>query len=176
MMSTPECLKPVGMGISVARDEAPNQLEPSRFRAGAKQLPGVQASHSHMLPQHLRSGFLSLQRLVALTNELSNVELCFVVYRGGIAWTATLMVLRRRDLARSDALERRFIALPVSTEHIIAVRAVLCITANLGCQRRLRVISLGGDRGRGPVYVRSTSDRVRNLVHRSERREVPTAD
>ena len=35
--------------------------------------------------QHLRCGFLSLQRLVALTGELSNVGLCFVVGRGWIA-------------------------------------------------------------------------------------------
>src|SRR5262249_3944160 len=40
--------------------------------------------------QHLRSRCLSLQRLVALTDELSKVGLCFVVCRGGIAWTASL--------------------------------------------------------------------------------------
>jgi hypothetical protein len=38
------------------------------------------------------------------------------------------------------------------------------------------VISLGGDRGQGPVYVRSTSGRVGNFVHRSERRHVPGGD
>ena len=35
--------------------------------------------------KHLRCGFLSLQRLVALAGELSNVGLCFVVSRGCIA-------------------------------------------------------------------------------------------
>jgi hypothetical protein len=35
--------------------------------------------------QHLRSGFLSLQRLVVLTDDLSDVGLCFVVCRGWIA-------------------------------------------------------------------------------------------
>jgi len=38
--------------------------------------------------------------------------------------------------------------------------AVLCITANLGADWRLWVIFVGGNRGRGLVYVRSTSDRV----------------
>src|SRR5208337_3332639 len=37
------------------------------------------------------------------------------------------------------------------------------ITAAMHTQCPSRVISLGGDRGRGPVYVRSTSDRVEIL-------------
>ena len=36
-------------------------------------------------PQHLRRGFLSLQRFVALTDELRHVGLCFGVCRGWIA-------------------------------------------------------------------------------------------
>jgi hypothetical protein len=35
--------------------------------------------------QHLRCGFLSLKRLVALTDQLSHVGLCFVICRGWIA-------------------------------------------------------------------------------------------
>ena len=35
--------------------------------------------------QHLRSSFLSLESLVALTDELSHVGLCFVVCRRWIA-------------------------------------------------------------------------------------------
>src|SRR5260370_14024917 len=39
----------------------------------------------------------------------------------------------------------------------------LCTAAKNSRLCRFRVISLGGDRGRGPVYVRSTSDRVEIL-------------
>jgi hypothetical protein len=39
----------------------------------------------------------------------------------------------------------------------------LCIAAKYSRLCRLGVISLGGDRGRGPVYVRSTSNRVEIL-------------
>src|SRR5262249_41377880 len=41
--------------------------------------------------QHLRCGFLSLQRFVALTGELSNVGLCSVVGRGRLAQAATFL-------------------------------------------------------------------------------------
>ena len=51
-----------------------------------------------------------------------------------------------------------------------------CVAPNSRSKRSIRVISLGDDRGRGPVYVRSTSDRVEILCTGSERRQVPTTD
>jgi hypothetical protein len=48
------------------------------------------------------------------------------------------------------------------TYHIVE-KAVLCIAAFWPTRLPQRVISLGGDRGRGSVYVRSTSDRVEIL-------------
>src|SRR6516225_6740624 len=48
---------------------------------------------------------------------------------------------RRRDLIdAAPALERRLIALPWLNKHIIAVSAVLCITANLAAQCPLWVM------------------------------------
>ena len=40
---------------------------------------------------------------------------------------------------------------------------LLCITANFDVEWQRWVIFVGGDRGWGPVYVRSTSDRVEIL-------------
>src|SRR4051812_25233431 len=41
--------------------------------------------------QDLRCGFLSVQRLVALKGELCDIGLCFLVGRGWIAYTTTLL-------------------------------------------------------------------------------------